>query len=98
MATRKHHPEKVFIILSTTRGEIARDVNDLIENEEWKVPRFEPDDPRLTDEFCQSFADCTSEAHCEVDEIVDREYQHQRAVVACECDIELEDDDDDEDA
>lgn len=93
---KKHDPKQVFVIMSTTREDIARDVNELIENEGWDVPELAPDDPRLDDEFCQDFANMTNEAHCDVDEVVDREYQHQRAVVAGHFDIEMDEDEEEE--
>lgn len=97
MATKKRpDPKQVFIIQSTTRGDICRDINDLIENEGWDVPRLEPDDPRLDDEFCQNFADMSMEAVCEVDEVVDREYQHQRSIVAAHFDIDEDEEEEDD--
>lgn len=87
-------PNQVFTIITTTREEIARDVNSLIDSEGWDVPELTPDDPRLDDEFCQDFANMTAEAVYEVDEVVDREYQHQRAVVAGHFDIEIDEEDD----
>jgi hypothetical protein len=89
---KRLNPEQVFIIMSVTRGEICREVNELIENEEWDVPKLEPDDPRLDDEFCQDFADQTAETFSDVDETHDREYQRQRAVAAGHFDIEVDDD------
>jgi hypothetical protein len=75
-----------------TRKAIAEAVNEMIENEGWDVPELTPDDERLDDEFCQDWANMTYEAICEVDEIVDREYQHQKAVAAGHFDLEVDDD------
>ncbi len=93
---KKLDPKQVFVILSTSREEIADDVNALIENEGWDIPKLTHDDPRLDDEFCQDFANQTAETFSEVDEVVDIEYQHQRAVVAGHFDVKEDDDGDEE--
>jgi hypothetical protein len=75
------NPEQVFVVQSVTRSEIADTINGVIQNEGWKIPEFTPDDDRLTDEVCQSIADGTNEAICEVDDVVDKEYEHHVEVV-----------------
>lgn len=88
-------PKQVFVILSTTREEIASDVNNMIEGEGWDVPQFKPNDARLTKEFCEAFADASNSAWCDSDEVVDREYAGQHALLCSEFGIDADEEDDD---
>lgn len=78
---KKLDPEQVFIIQTVTREAVADTLNGVIQSEGWDVPEFTPDDPRLTDDVCQAIADGTNEAYCEVDEVVDKEYEYHREYV-----------------
>lgn len=77
--SQKHDPEEVFVIQKMTRKEISVEVNDIITKEGWPVKKFSSDDERLTVEFCQAFADLNSDVACEIDEIVDKEYDFRRS-------------------
>jgi len=49
-------PKQLFVISTISRRDIANALNDAIDNAASDVPKFKPNDPRLTDEACRAFA------------------------------------------
>jgi hypothetical protein len=90
---KKLNPKQVFIVRSVTRAEVAETFNDIIECNALKLTNFTDTDPRLTDEVCERVADGTDSAICEVDEVVDREFE-----IHCDILDEVTDGDDEENA
>lgn len=91
--SNKLDPKQVFVCMSTSREDIADELNDLIASEGWDIKKFEPNDERLTDKFCQDFADCTGDAFTDCDDTYDREYTRQRAFAAATFQLEFEEED-----
>lgn len=83
-ASKKFDPEQVFVIQSMTRKEIAEAVNGVIQNESWDIPKLTDNDPRLTDDFCESYTECLDSGICDVDDVVDAQYQYEREFVRSE--------------
>jgi hypothetical protein len=80
-----HDPNQVFVVYSCTREDIAGDLNEAIKNDEKEdirnIPLFTPDDPRLTDEFCQGIVDGLNDA-VNNDTTLEKEYEVYSETVA----------------
>lgn len=85
--TKRLDPKQSFVVQSMTREDIANTINDILSGgiddhpSLEGVKEFTADDPRLTDEVCQRFADGTNDAICEEDGVVDREYEIHTDIV-----------------
>lgn len=81
-SSKKLDPKKLFTVMTVDRETIAESLNSAIEVTGSEVPEFAPDDPRLTDEVCQNFADSLYDAYCEVADDEMNEADHQMYIDA----------------
>lgn len=77
---RKLDPNQEFVVMRITREDVAGTLNDLIESGIIDEPEFADDDPRLTDEVCEAFANGQNSAICDTDEVVDREGEYNTGI------------------
>ncbi len=84
VASKKLDPDQEFVIISVNRRGIAQEFNDIIDNEGWKIQKFTPDDPRLTDVICKAFTDGSNSASADVDDLMDREYEYHIELLSSE--------------